>query len=50
MGVYCSDCKKFMRCQKNSDEWEEAKILHPGSLDMQVSYMRNVYHACLEKS
>jgi hypothetical protein len=37
MSFKCVDCRRFIRCEKNSEEWEKAKSLYPVPLEEAVA-------------
>lgn len=46
MSFDCTDCKIFLKCQKNSDYWEKAKRQYPNNPVQQVAYMNLIAMHC----
>lgn len=49
MSFDCTDCKKFLRCVTNSEEWEKAKKLYPKNELLQLSYINRFAQTCKER-
>ena len=59
MPFICPDCKKFMHCDKNSEEWEKAKQLYPvaiiegtktdTNMHNRVNYINTIAGRCQER-